>query len=80
MSRKEKEKRMKINKCKYPKLDGKITEVFGTRKAFAEALDVTPTTLGNKMNGKTPWKQKEIEKTCVLCDIPRAEIGNYFLP
>lgn len=64
--------------CKYPKLDGKITEMFGTRGGFASALGISANSVGNKMNGKTPWKQREIEKACVLLNIEKSEVPVYF--
>lgn len=71
---------MKINKCKYPKLDGKITEVFGTRSAFAEAIGISVRSIANKMHGVTPWKSTEINKACEVLSIPATESGLYFSP
>lgn len=70
---------MNKTKCKYPKLDGKITEMYGTRKNFAKALGVSENSIGNKMQGKTPWKQREIERSCALLEISIADVGIYFL-
>lgn len=67
------------NKCKYPKLDGLITEKFGTRKAFAEAVNMSENTLSNKMSGKRKWNQKDQEKACDALQINPAEAGIYFL-
>ena len=65
-------------RCKYPKLDGLITERYGTRGRFAEALGITLTSLGRKMNGKSKWKTREIEMSCNLLDIASIDIALYF--
>ena len=65
-------------KCKYPKLDGKITEVFGTRKAFAEALRINNNTVTRKMNGLAAWNVDEIKTSCQILNIPEGEIAVYF--
>ncbi len=68
-----------MNKTKFPKLDGLIVEKFGTRKQFAEAMGITPTTLGAKMNGKSVWTVKDISKGCEVLGIPVENAGLYFL-
>ena len=62
----------------YDKLDGKITEKFGTRGAFARAMGVSERTMSLKMSGKVPWKQPEIVKACSLLSIKNGKIPNYF--
>ena len=69
---------MRKDNCKFPKLDGKIVEVYGTRKAFAEALNVSQNTLTYKLNGKFPWKPREIDASCQLLGIDRADMPIYF--
>lgn len=68
---------MKV-KCKFPKLDGRIVEKFGTRGHFADALGITLTSLGRKLNGKSKWKSREIEKACELLTISNENIHVYF--
>lgn len=70
---------MKDRICRYPKVDGKITELFGTRTRYAHALGISINSLSNKLNGKTPWKEREITTSCELLNIPKEEIGIYFL-
>jgi hypothetical protein len=48
----------------YSKLDGIITEAFGSRRAFAKATGISEHSISLKMNGKLPWKQLDIEKAC----------------
>lgn len=62
----------------YPKLRGRIREKFGTQEAFSAAMDMNPTTLSAKLNGKTDWTRQEIEKACELLEIPLAEAHTYF--
>ena len=69
---------MKIRNCAFPKLDGKITEVFGTRANFAAALKISRNSICSKMQGNSKWKEREIIKACELLSIPREEITKYF--
>ena len=69
---------MKKRNCEFAKLDGKITEKFGTREAFACALGISKNSVCNKMQGKYNWKTQEIKKACELLDIPRTDIEKYF--
>ena len=62
----------------YAKLRGRIREKFGTQDAFARVLDMDPSTLSGKLTGKTEWTRAEIEKACVLLEIPLAEAHLYF--
>ena len=62
----------------YSKLLGRIIEVFGTQKKFAEAMGFSERTLSNKLTGKTPWDQCDIEKACILLKIPKTQINVYF--
>ena len=69
---------MNFTKCKYPKIDGKITEIYGTRRNFAKDLGVTENSVTNKLLGKTPWKMEEAKRTCDLLRIPHGEVYDYF--
>lgn len=62
----------------YSKLKGKIKEVFGTQESFANAMEVSATSISDKLNNKVQFKQKEIDKACVLLKIESAEISTYF--
>ncbi len=64
--------------CKYPKLDGKITEVFGTRVNFASSLGISENSMSAKMQGKSKWKEREIVRSCELLGIPKEDIAIYF--
>lgn len=62
----------------YSKLRGRIVEIFGSNKAFAAAMKMDTSSLSFKLNNKTPWKREEIEKTCILLEIPIEEVHLYF--
>lgn len=62
----------------YSKLKGRITEVFGTREAFADAMNFDASTLSFKLNNKSPWKREEIEEACGLLHIPIEQVHLYF--
>lgn len=62
----------------YSKLDGRITEKFGSRRAFGEAMQISEHTISVKMNGKIGWTQREMDRACDLLEIPHADIPSYF--
>lgn len=62
----------------YAKLRGRIKEVFGTNEAFAEAMEMDSSSLSAKLNNRSPWKREEIEKACMLLNIPIEEVYLYF--
>lgn len=62
----------------YSKLRGRIVEIFGTNKAFADAMKWDYSTVSFKLNNKTTWKREEIEKACILLHIPIEEVHLYF--
>ena len=63
---------------KYAKLRGAIRERLGSEGVLAVKLGMNPVTLSKKLNGKTDWKKKEIEKTLEYLVIPRSEGYDYF--
>lgn len=62
----------------YSKLRGKIREVFGSQKNFAEAIGINTVTISSRLCGKTEWKAAEIIKACDLLGIDASEISTYF--
>lgn len=62
----------------YSKLRGKIKEVFNTQEAFAEAMEMSTTSISAKLNNKVAWSQKEIDKASEVLSIPKDEIPIYF--
>ena len=65
---------------RYNKLRGRIVEKCGTVQNFAKKMGKTPYTIGKKLNGKSVWKNKEMELACELLDISKPEAYLYFLP
>ena len=63
---------------KYGLLREKIQTVFATQQAFAVAMGKNTASINAKLNGKTDWTVKEIEKACMLLGISMAEMPNYF--
>ncbi len=62
----------------YSKLRGKIKEVFNTQEAFAEAMEMSTTSISAKLNNKVAWSQKEIDKASEILSIPKDKIPIYF--
>ena len=66
---------MKYNYCK---LRGKIKEVFGTQDKYAEALNLSKTSVSSKLNNIVDFSQTEIYTSAKILDITSEEIGEYF--
>lgn len=62
----------------YGKLKGKIREVFGTQKAFADAIGLSVVAVNQRLNGKVQWKTPEIAKACEVLHIPLVHAWQYF--
>ena len=62
----------------YSKLNGRIVEVFGTKKKFAESMNLSVKSVSSKTNNKRSGQQDEISKACELLKIPSDEINLYF--
>lgn len=65
-------------KFDYSELRGKIRGKFGKQDAFAEALEMAPSTLSKKLNNLSDWTHTEIVRACELLGIPLEEAGSYF--
>ena len=62
----------------YPRLRGKIVEVYRTQTVFAHEMGMNPSTLNGKLNGKSQWMASEIAKACRLLGVPLSEAHTYF--
>lgn len=62
----------------YNKLRGRIKEKYGTQDAFAEAVGIGRVSLSEKLNNKVEFKQREINKSCEVLEIPIEEMTDYF--
>ena len=67
-----------MHKYKYNELYGKICAKFGSISSFASELKKTPDTISAKLHGKRPWKNSEINQTCILLGIEHKDIPIYF--
>lgn len=62
----------------YSKLRGKIVEVFGSQRAFSEAIKLSEQSVTAKLNGRTDFSQDDIVKWCDLLGIEAKDVGDYF--
>lgn len=62
----------------YRKLNGRIHEVFESRKEFAKSMGISETTISKKLSNKVYFTQKEIEKAADILGINRGMITAYF--
>ena len=65
-------------KFDYSKLNGRITEIFNSRKKFAKAMKLSERSISLKLNNHRYWKNNEITTACNLLLIPDNQIGDYF--
>lgn len=62
----------------YSKLLGRIKEKCGSQATFARAMDLSERTVVLKLSNRRDWKQNEIDKSCLVLDIPKSDIPIYF--
>ena len=62
----------------YKKLRGRIVEVFGTNKAFAEKLKISENALSKKLNGKTGLSQQDIILWSDLLGVAPVDYGAFY--
>ena len=62
----------------YSKLSGKIKEVCGTQDNFAKMLGIGRVSLSMRLNNKQDFTAPEINRSCVILNIPLSEIPDYF--
>lgn len=62
----------------YRKLEGRIVEKYGTRKALAEKIGMPEATFSGKLNGRFEFRPTEITKILEALEIPKEKVGEYF--
>lgn len=62
----------------YRKLRGKIVEVYGNGKSFAEATGISRSWLSTKLNEGSSMRQEEILIFAKALGIPDTEFVDYF--
>ena len=65
-------------KFDYSKLNGRITEIFNSKKKFSKAMKLSERSISLKLNNQRYWKNNEITTACNLLLIPDNQIGDYF--
>lgn len=69
---------MKISKYDYNKLAGRIREICITRVEFAKKVNLSEASVSNKLTGKNPFTQPEIDRIAKVLKIPNDELYIYF--
>lgn len=62
----------------YSKLKGRICEKMDTQENFANALNLSPTSLSFKLNNKVYFTQNEMYKAMEILEISPCDINEYF--
>ena len=62
----------------YSKLRGRIIEKYGMNKVFAEAINVSPATLSQKLNNRRFFNQAEIYTAAQVLEIEPGTVASYF--
>lgn len=62
----------------YSKLKGRITEIFGSQRAFAKALNKSDTYITRYLSGQSQFTQDVIILWCKHLNINISEIDGYF--
>gem|GEM_PF-1138909 len=62
----------------YTKLNGRIVEKYGTRRAFAESIKLNEAVLSQKLNGNSRFTQDEITFFRNVLDICKEDVNDYF--
>lgn len=62
----------------YSKLKGRIRECFSTQSDFAQKLEISDTSLSNKLTNKTFFNQDEIQKSIDIFNLNPVETIDYF--
>ena len=62
----------------YSKLKGKIVEVLENQSNYAKALELSETSVTNKLNNNVYFTQREIYLSLKVLNIATDDIGTYF--
>lgn len=62
----------------YRKLQGKIVEICGSQRIFAQKIGLSERSVSLKLNNVIPFKQTEIEKAIEVLNIDTKDIPSYF--
>jgi len=65
-------------KFSFRRLNGRIVEVYGSRKKFAIAMGMSPAVLSARLLGHTSFLPGEVWYASILLRIKKEEIGDFF--
>ena len=60
------------------KLKARILEKYSNQKNFAEAMEMSESTLSRYLAGDNEWKASTMIKAAELLEIPAEQVGTYF--
>ena len=63
----------------FHKLRVRFAEMELKQNEVARAAQMAPSTLTARMQGKQPWTSDEITRVAAVLNIPREQIGEFFL-
>jgi len=67
-----------MKKYDYSKLRGKIKEIFNTQSEFADALNISSTTLSYKLNNQSDFTREELDRAIEILHLDKNEIMDIF--
>ena len=62
----------------YRKLNGRIHEICGSQKKFAESMGMSATAISNKLTNKSYFSQQQIETAKEILELKQGSISEYF--
>lgn len=62
----------------YSKLRGRVVEMCGTLGEFAKRMGLSDRAISLKLNGKSAWTQKNIDKALEVLHLTEKDIRPYF--
>ena len=62
----------------YSALRGRIVEIFGSLSRFASEVNISRSSISQKMNNKMEWTQTDIEKARVALKLSIDDVPKYF--
>ena len=62
----------------YTKLRRRIKQICVTQDEFSKQMNLSTTSISDKLNNKVEFKQSEINRACEVLEIGPAEISCYF--
>lgn len=67
-----------VDEYNYSKLKGRIKEICGTQRVFAERMELSNQSVSKKLNNVVDFTQDEIMTAAKILSIPTNEFADYF--